>query len=37
MQDEVCLFLQSVESIDSTVFEGVYIEVNGEVTHEFIE
>jgi hypothetical protein len=29
-------FMQLVESIDNTQYAEAYIEVNGEVTHEFI-
>lgn len=36
MQDDILQFLNTVESMDTTAFEGVYVEVNGEVTHEFI-
>lgn len=36
MSEDIRQFLQSVESIDTSEHEGVYVEVNGEVTHEFI-
>lgn len=29
-------FLELVEQIDASQTEGVFIEVNGEVTHQFI-
>lgn len=34
--NEVNDFLQFVETIDSSEYEGATVEVNGEVTHEFI-
>lgn len=36
MEKEVVQFLQFVNSIEEGSFEGFHIEVNGEITHQFI-